>query len=190
MNMFNFKIHLNSVGWGDETSRNDVSPYEFSGTPKGRPSPKINRPGTHNVPGMIHHCHYMHDTKQICDARCLWCIKAGTLCFFLGRFILGSRDPRKFVRGHIVSGCPINPPSVVSSYAGTSRWRDHKSLNELFPYSSEVTCTVPHGCGVNIQDIDPSLLLGQSDLHLHLQTTRSQQGVIDHIFSVRHPLES
>ncbi len=46
---------------------------------------------------------------------------------------------------------------------------------------------VPHGVGVDVEDVDPSLLLGQSDLHLHLKTTRSQQGVVDHILPVRHP---
>jgi hypothetical protein len=45
----------------------------------------------------------------------------------------------------------------------------------------------PHGVCVDVEDVDPSLLLGQSDLHLHLKTTRSQKGVIDHIFPVRHP---
>ncbi len=51
----------------------------------------------------------------------------------------------------------------------------------------EALTPVPHGVGVDVEDVDPSLLLGQSDLHLHLKTTRSQQGVVDHILPVRHP---
>jgi len=49
--------------WDDGTSWNDVSPYEFSEALM----PQINRPGTHNVPGMIHPCHYMHYIIHICD---------------------------------------------------------------------------------------------------------------------------
>jgi len=37
-------------GWGDGTSRNDMSPYECSGTP----GPQIIRPLWHNVPVLIH----------------------------------------------------------------------------------------------------------------------------------------
>jgi len=40
--------------WGDGTFRNDVSSFECSGTP----GPQINRPLRHNVPGLIHPCHY------------------------------------------------------------------------------------------------------------------------------------
>jgi len=40
--------------WGDGTSRNDMSPYECSGTP----GPQINCPWWHNVPALIHPCHY------------------------------------------------------------------------------------------------------------------------------------
>jgi len=42
------------LGWGDRTSRNDVSPYECSGTP----GPQINRPLWHNVPGLMHPYQY------------------------------------------------------------------------------------------------------------------------------------
>jgi len=31
------------------------------------PSRQFNRPGAHNVLGMIHHSHLIHDTLQICD---------------------------------------------------------------------------------------------------------------------------
>jgi len=40
--------------WGDGTSRNLVSPYECSGTP----GPQMNRPLWHNVPELIHPCHF------------------------------------------------------------------------------------------------------------------------------------
>jgi len=39
---------------GDGTSRNDISPHECSGTP----GPQINHPRWHNVPSLIHLCHY------------------------------------------------------------------------------------------------------------------------------------
>jgi hypothetical protein len=41
-------------GWYDGTSRNDVSLCICSGTP----SPQINRPWWHNVPALMHPCHY------------------------------------------------------------------------------------------------------------------------------------
>jgi len=43
-----------------------------------------------------------------------WCITAGMYqsrdIVYLGRFILGTKGPRKFARGHIVTGRPITPP--------------------------------------------------------------------------------
>jgi len=48
-------------GWGDGTSRNDVSPYECSGTP-GPPNESSRK---HKVPDLIHPCHFA-PTKTYC----------------------------------------------------------------------------------------------------------------------------
>jgi len=42
------------IRWGDGTSRNAVSLYKFSGTL----GPQIIRPWWHNIPALIHPCHY------------------------------------------------------------------------------------------------------------------------------------
>jgi len=37
---------------------------------------------------------------------------------FPGRFIQGTRDPRKFARGHILSGRPVTPPTGLLGLQG------------------------------------------------------------------------
>ena len=44
-----------------------------------------------------------------------------------------------------------------------------------------------HLPGVDVQDLRPALLLGQTDLYLDLQPARSEQGVIHHVPPVGHP---
>jgi len=42
---------------------------------------------------------------------------------FLGRFILGTRSPRKFLRGHILSGRPVDPHAESVLYLrGAAQW--------------------------------------------------------------------
>jgi len=56
-NIMSLELYIHVImymWWGDETSRNDVSLYEFSGTP----GPQINRPIWHNIPGLIHPRHF------------------------------------------------------------------------------------------------------------------------------------
>jgi len=91
-------------GWGDVTSRNDVSPYECSGTPV----PPTIRPLWHNVPVLIHPCHFYHiyvlyhaynDRDVSIQGHCV----SGTID-------LGDQGSQTFVRGHIVSGRLVTPP--------------------------------------------------------------------------------
>jgi len=91
------------IRWGDGTTRNNVSQCECSGTP----GPQINRPLLHNVPGLIHSCHFAPYTtfRLLQNDRDL--SMQGDCA--PGRLILGTRGPRKFVWGHIVLGRPITP---------------------------------------------------------------------------------
>jgi len=88
----------------------------FLGGAKGHPETMcpsfwvLNHPGTHNVPGIKHPCHYMLDKIHT-----VYVIKMTEMyqCrdfVFLGRFILGTRGPKKFIRGYIVSDIPSPHP--------------------------------------------------------------------------------
>jgi len=102
-----FQLDVRHFRWGDGKSRKDVSPYEFSETP----SPQINRPGKHNVPGMIHPSHYMPDT--IHKLWCKWqgCINAGTSCFW---------------------DCSFWGPGVPETLFGDTTFRDVPSPHQIF----------------------------------------------------------
>jgi len=100
--------------WGDGTSRNDVSPYECSGTP----GPQIIRPVWHNFPGLIHLCRFDHIYSMYCIMQIMTGMYQSRDTVFLGRLIWGTRGPRTFVRGNIVSGRPVPPPfSCLSNYS-------------------------------------------------------------------------
>jgi len=58
-------------------SPNDVSPYECSGTP----SPQLNLPLWHNVPGLIHPLSLGIIQYVLVCEKWQGCINAGTLCF-------------------------------------------------------------------------------------------------------------
>jgi len=81
------------VGWGYGTSKDDVSSHEFSGTP----IVQFSCPGTHNVPGMINPCYYMHDTIHDRDVS------------IQGQFLSGTRGPTQFGWRYIASGRPVTP---------------------------------------------------------------------------------
>lgn len=38
---------------------------------------------------------------------------------------------------------------------------------------------------MNVEDLQPTGLVGQTDLHVHLQPPRPQQSVIDHVLNVK-----
>jgi len=90
--------------WGDGTSQNDVSPYECSRNPG--PLDELSR--KHNIPALIHPCQFA-PTKTYCikhndrDVSIQDIVPPGTIH-------LGTKGLRAFVRGHIVSGRPDNPP--------------------------------------------------------------------------------
>ena len=90
--------------WSDDgTSRNDVSPYECSG-------PKINRPLKHNVPGLIHPCHY-----ALCNT--FWLLQNG-------------RDVS--LKGHCASGTIHLGDQGVPAYSyGDTSFRDLPSPHRL-----------------------------------------------------------
>jgi len=85
-------LRINGVShffwWCDETFPNDVSPYEFSGIPSNLDESSQR----HNVPALIHPCHFASTYMS------------------QGTINLGTRGPRTFVVGHIVSGRPVTPP--------------------------------------------------------------------------------
>lgn len=43
-----------------------------------------------------------------------------------------------------------------------------------------------HPVGVDLEDLVPAALVRQANLNLDLQTTRAQQGIIQHIATVGH----
>ena len=45
---------------------------------------------------------------------------------------------------------------------------------------------VPHLGGVDRQDLEATVLIWKRDLHVHFQTTRTQQRFIDHVEAIRH----
>ena len=102
--------------WGDGAYRNDVSLLEFSGTP----GPQINRPATHFVTGMIHPCHFMHDTIHILYVVKMTGMYQSRDIVSQGTINLGTRGPRTFVRGHNVSGRPVTPIAWVIVNIGCS----------------------------------------------------------------------
>jgi len=84
---------------------NDVAPYKCSWTP----GSQINLPLWHFVLPFIHPCHYaLYNTHVRCNVTGMYQFRD---IVFLVRLILGARSPRRFVRGHIVLGRPITPPS-------------------------------------------------------------------------------
>jgi len=105
------------TGWGNGTSLHDVALNEISGTP----GPQKNRPRNTMslhwyIPVILRsymHC-IMHIMTEIYHSRSLVC--SGTVH-------LGTRFPRKFVRGHIVSGRPITPLLTVrTKFHKKSTW--------------------------------------------------------------------
>jgi len=99
------KYRIGKEWWCDGTSRNDVSPYECSGTP----GPIDESSPIQIVPALIHSCHStptktygvfkmtgMHQYRDI--------VSHGTIN-------LGNRGPRTFVWGHILSGRSVTPPN-------------------------------------------------------------------------------
>jgi len=78
--------------WGDGTSRNDVSPYECSGTS----GPLDESSQKHNVPGTIHSCHFA-PTKTYCKTylRHSTDCNSDTLTLFFRNFSSTVCKPRK-----------------------------------------------------------------------------------------------
>jgi hypothetical protein len=95
--------------WGDGTSPNDVSLYEYSGTP----SHQINRPGTQHVPRMIHPCHYMRDTIHICDKNDRDVSMQGH--FVSGTIHLGDQGSQKIRTGTHRFGTSRHPTQPITS---------------------------------------------------------------------------
>jgi len=88
-----------NLSWGDGRSWNDVSPYECSGTP----GPQINRPWWHNVPALIHPCHY-----ALCNTY---------------RLMQNGRDIS--MHGHCVSGTlHLGGPGIPENSYGDTSFRD------------------------------------------------------------------
>jgi len=97
--------------WGDGTSRNDMSPYDCSGTP----GPLNQFSQKLNGPRLIHSWHYMYDTviKMTGKYQSRDIVSHRTIN-------LGTMGPRTFVQGHIVSGRPVTPPRFI--YAKLCIW--------------------------------------------------------------------
>lgn len=45
---------------------------------------------------------------------------------------------------------------------------------------------VPHLGGVDCQDLESASLVREGDLNVNFETTRTEQGLIDHVHPVRH----
>jgi len=102
--------------WGDGTSRNDVSPYECSGTP----GPQINRTLWHNIPGLTHPCYFDH--------------------IYVLYHAYNDRDVS--IQGHCVSGTiDLGDQGSQNIRTGTHRFGTsrHPTIFQLFP-----EYTVPH----------------------------------------------
>jgi len=81
----------------------------------GTPGPQKESSKKHNVPAFIHPCHF-NQTYVVYLAykdRDVLYYSKDILCS--GMVNLGPRDPRKFVRGHIVSGRLVIPPYNLAS---------------------------------------------------------------------------
>jgi len=96
---------------------------------------------------------------------------------------------------------PMTPPASCTPISATPRALAHTQgclLTRLIlcraccaergPNASQNACMDAHAhpAGVDLKDLQPALLIWQADLNLHLQATRAQHGLIQHVLPKGH----